>query len=68
MDLQLKEQFSFSYSSKFANNKEQLDYLATLYSSLIMSSIKWCLTHHYSDIKEISSTFAKQIYLALENF
>ena len=53
----LKEAFHKVYLPKFQGTPEQLDFISSTYSSLIMSSIKWCLNHHYDSIKELLAIF-----------
>lgn len=48
MSAYLQERFLESYRESFPT-EGQLDYLAVLYASLAMTSIKWCLEHGGSD-------------------
>lgn len=67
MSLELKTRFTSTYVNCFSNKEEQLDYLATLYASLTMSSIKWYLLHPTVSIQEISTPIAKELYQAIES-
>jgi len=51
MNLYLKTRFYQQYENKGIYNKEMLGYLSTLYASLVMTSIKWCLENN--DYKQL---------------
>ena len=62
----LKSCFSTFYMHKFINSPEQLDYFSTMYASLVMSSIEWCITHNYETITEVTLSFIRQLYSSLK--
>ncbi|MSR92053.1 hypothetical protein [Inconstantimicrobium porci] len=50
----LKTSFKTSINSDISNNEASMtDYLSTLYASLVMTSIKWCLeTDNYDELEK----------------
>lgn len=66
MSTYLSEQFLKSYIK--AKNTPKAEYIANIYSVLIMTSIKWCIMHGVDNMQEIVSFFSPKLLDAFQEF
>lgn len=66
MSVYLSEQFLKAYVQE--KNVEKAEYVAEIYSAIIMTSIKWCITHGVDSMKEMISFFSPKLLSAFQTF
>lgn len=66
MSVYLSEQFLKAYVQE--ENVEKAEYVAEIYSAIIMTSIKWCITHGVESMQEMISFFSPKLLSAFQTF
>ena len=66
MSQYLSQQFMKTYTK--IENREKLEYIANIYSVLIMTSIKWSIQHGVDSLQEMISIFSPKLLQTFQEF